>query len=103
MYVTKPFSRRDTGSASCGVEGRLGRVPAGQAGKLGRLGRMGVENHPAFKGHMWFPVSDDRVRQCLGDRALGPTEGLTLSGCQRFWNTGQPEGAFKSAGPLLAL
>lgn len=52
---------------------------------------------------MWFPVSDDRVRQCLGDRALGPTEGLTLSGCQRFWNTGQPEGAFKSAGPLLAL
>ena len=36
MFVTKPFSRRDTGSASCGVEGRLGRVPAGQAGKLGR-------------------------------------------------------------------
>ena len=36
MFVTKPFSRRDTGSASCGVEGRLGRVPAGQAGKPGR-------------------------------------------------------------------
>lgn len=66
--TAKPFSRRDTGSASCGVEGRLGRVPAGQAGKLGRwsLGQgWGVENHLAFKGHMWFPVSDDRVRQCL--------------------------------------
>ena len=43
MFVTKQFFRRDTGSASCAMEGSLGRVAAGLAGKLGRWSLVGQD------------------------------------------------------------
>lgn len=82
MYVTKPFSREGHRLSFLWGGGKV-RYRLAKLGNWGRLGRDGVENHPAFKGHMWFPVSDDRSGSVL-ETVPWSIEGWTLSGCQRF-------------------